>query len=162
MSAKTCFVTVGSTSFTPLVHAVLAPDSLAALQSLAFTSLIIQYGNSVLPVIASQTTGKDAGIKIELVQWVDGLERVIADAQLVVSHAGSLFSLPTAWVLGAKPDFKDSSSALWHQGAGSILTTLRLAKPLIVVVNLALMDNHQAELADTLETKHVLVSSTPM
>lgn len=37
-----------------------------------------------------------------------------------------------------------------HSGAGSILETLRAKKPLYVVVNADLMDNHQVELAEGL------------
>lgn len=43
-----------------------------------------------------------------------------------------------------------------HVGSGSIFETLRLSKPLIVVVNEDLMDNHQSELAEELaERKHL-------
>lgn len=44
-------------------------------------------------------------------------------------------------------------------GSGSIFETLKLAKPLIVVVNEDLMDNHQSELAEELaERKHLFCS----
>jgi len=47
-----------------------------------------------------------------------------------------------------------------HAGAGSILEALELGKRLVVCVNDALMDNHQAELAAALEARgHVVVSS---
>ena len=38
-----------------------------------------------------------------------------------------------------------------HTGSGTILDVLRLKKPLIVVPNSSLLDNHQQELADALE-----------
>ena len=47
-----------------------------------------------------------------------------------------------------------------HAGAGSILEALELGKRLVVCVNDALMDNHQAELAKALEARgHVVVST---
>ena len=45
------------------------------------------------------------------------------------------------------------------KGSGSILESLRLHKPLIVVVNENLMDNHQVELAIELQNKGFLVCS---
>ena len=44
-----------------------------------------------------------------------------------------------------------ASLVLSHAGAGSILEALSLEKPLFVVVNDALMDNHQMELAGALD-----------
>ncbi len=46
-------------------------------------------------------------------------------------------------------------------GSGSIFETLRLGKPLIVVPNPLLMDNHQAELARKLESLKHLFAATP-
>ena len=47
-----------------------------------------------------------------------------------------------------------------HAGAGSVLEALELGKRLVVCVNDALMDNHQAELANALEARgHVVVST---
>jgi Glycosyltransferase family 28 C-terminal domain len=47
-------------------------------------------------------------------------------------------------------------------GSGSIFETLRLNKPLIVVVNEDLMDNHQAELAEELANrKHLFFARGP-
>lgn len=47
-----------------------------------------------------------------------------------------------------------------NAGSGSIFETLRLCKPLIVVVNEDLMDNHQSELAEELaDRKHLFCAS---
>lgn len=46
-------------------------------------------------------------------------------------------------------------------GSGSILTALRMSKPLLVVPNETLMDNHQVELADALEKEGYLVTCKP-
>ncbi len=49
-----------------------------------------------------------------------------------------------------------------HCGAGSMLEILRLGKPAVAVVNNALLDNHQVELAEELaKEKHITVAHRP-
>eukprot|EP00752_Nemacystus_decipiens_P004222 g3857.t1 len=48
-----------------------------------------------------------------------------------------------------------------HAGAGSIMEALGLGKALVVVVNSALMDNHQAELAEAMAQRNYLRATTP-
>lgn len=48
-------------------------------------------------------------------------------------------------------DIKNSDLVISHAGAGSCLETLELKKPLLVVVNENLMQNHQLELAERLQ-----------
>uniref|UniRef100_A0A0E0JZN4 Glycosyl transferase family 28 C-terminal domain-containing protein n=1 Tax=Oryza punctata TaxID=4537 RepID=A0A0E0JZN4_ORYPU len=54
-----------------------------------------------------------------------------------------------------------ASLVISHAGSGSIFETLRHSKPLIVVVNEDLMDNHQSELAEELATRRHLFCARP-
>ncbi|KZT59006.1 glycosyltransferase family 1 protein [Calocera cornea HHB12733] len=56
---------------------------------------------------------------------------------------------------------ESASLVISHAGSGTILDVLRAGKPLIVVPNTSLMDNHQVELADALAKQGYLVSATP-
>ena len=57
-------------------------------------------------------------------------------------------------------DMNEASLVISHAGAGSILETLSLWKPLIVVVNEELMDNHQYELASKMADEGYLFYCT--
>ncbi|KAH9825836.1 glycosyltransferase family 1 protein [Teratosphaeria destructans] len=136
MSPKTCFVTVGATaSFPSLIHAVLHPSFLRALQSHAYTALTIQYG-------------------------ADGHETY----QAALTHASSpphdltitAFDLDHA---GLQKYISASRSGvvISHAGSGTILEALRLGAPLVVVPNPTLLDNHQLELAEALAAQEYVV-----
>ncbi|XP_004516873.1 uncharacterized protein [Cicer arietinum] len=56
---------------------------------------------------------------------------------------------------------RSASLVISHAGSGSIFETLRLRKPLIVVVNEDLMDNHQSELAEELANRKHLYCASP-
>ncbi|PIN08511.1 N-acetylglucosaminyldiphosphodolichol N-acetylglucosaminyltransferase [Handroanthus impetiginosus] len=64
----------------------------------------------------SLSTGEDGFICVDYFTFSSSIAKFLKSASLVISHAGS----------------------------GSIFETLRLRKPLIVVVNEDLMDNHQS------------------
>ncbi|XP_045821658.1 UDP-N-acetylglucosamine transferase subunit ALG13 homolog isoform X3 [Trifolium pratense] len=56
---------------------------------------------------------------------------------------------------------KSASLIISHAGSGSIFETLKLGKPLIVVVNEDLMDNHQSELGEELANRKHLYCASP-
>ncbi|OCF71510.1 hypothetical protein I204_07568 [Kwoniella mangroviensis CBS 8886] len=139
---STLLVTVGSTLFPDLTDSFLSPSILALLELHRIRRLIIQYGRAELPLdhglhIHLDGSGKGSvnvgGMRVELIGFTDDFEGLVRGSDWVVSHAGS----------------------------GSILTTLRLnpPKPLLVVPNESLMDNHQAELADEMGEKGNLMVS---
>lgn len=72
------------------------------------------------------------GISIETTPYIRDIDEVFASSDLIISHAGS----------------------------GSILTGLKMGKPMIVVPNTKLMDNHQVELAEVLQREGYLTMST--
>ncbi|CAA7023767.1 unnamed protein product [Microthlaspi erraticum] len=76
-----------------------------------------------------------------------------ADGSLVVDHF--TFSSSIADYI------RSASLVISHAGSGSILKTLKLGKPLIVVVNEDLMDNHQCELAEELQERKHLYCARP-
>nr|AFK33308.1 unknown [Lotus japonicus] len=56
---------------------------------------------------------------------------------------------------------RSASLVISHAGSGSIFETLRLGKPLLVVVNEDLMDNHQSELVEELANRKHLYCASP-
>ncbi|CAM8922897.1 unnamed protein product [Rhodiola kirilowii] len=124
------FVTVGTTSFDKLVQAVDMQDVKQELYKKGYTNLLIQMGRG--SYTPTECTGEDGSLAVEYFTFSSSIADHIKSADLVISHAGS----------------------------GSIFETLRLRKPLIVVVNEDLMDNHQSELAEELaERKHLFCAS---
>ncbi|KAF9009430.1 glycosyltransferase family 1 protein [Cyathus striatus] len=121
------FITVGSTKFDALIETIFSTPTLVSLCSRGYTNLIVQCGNSNFEFASAiangrtQTLEKD-GVKIEYWKFKPSLQEEYEKADLVISHAGS----------------------------GSILDVLRLGKPLIVIPNPTLLDNHQVELANAL------------
>lgn len=92
---RTALLTVGSTAFTSLVHSFLSLDTLAALRTLHITHVVAQVGNSALPSDWT-LSGSDSesvvelvdGLHVTVIKYAHDLEHRVAQASLVVSHAG--------------------------------------------------------------------------
>lgn len=124
---RVVFVTVGTTCFDALVRAVDTPEVKNELFKKGYTNILIQMGRG--SYIPTKSTVENGSAVLEYFTFSSSIADCLKEASLVISHAGS----------------------------GSIFETLRLGKPLIVVVNEDLMDNHQSELAVELaERKHLL------
>ncbi|ESR62734.1 glyco-tran 28 C domain-containing protein [Citrus sinensis] len=125
------FVTVGTTCFDALVKAV---DTLEVKQELTrrgYTHLLIQMGRGTY--VPTKSLGEDGLMAVDYFTFSSSIADHLRSASLVISHAGS----------------------------GSIFETLRHGKPLIVVVNEDLMDNHQSELAEELAARKHLYCAHP-
>ncbi|KAI0310895.1 glycosyltransferase family 1 protein [Amylostereum chailletii] len=124
------FITVGSTKFDLLVQAVLSLPVIDALRQKGYNDIIVQCGNSQVDGLESEF--ERHGATVTVWRFKPSLEEEYAAADLVISHAGS----------------------------GTILDVLRKPKPLIVVPNPTLLDNHQEELAHALSALGHLKAST--
>ncbi|KAH8107101.1 glycosyltransferase 28 [Cristinia sonorae] len=130
------FVTVGSTRFDNLVQRALSDAVLDVLRAKGYSKVVVQCGNSEFDSKAFKQSGdtwvrRDHG-EVEVWRFKPSLQEDYEQADLVISHAGS----------------------------GTILDVLRMRKPLIVIPNETLLDNHQQELASALEDLGHLRAST--
>eukprot|EP00955_Chlamydomonas_euryale_P081542 363595-Chlamydomonas_euryale.AAC.8 len=136
--ARTILVTVGTTKFDDLVAAVDSDEFAEAALARGYTHLRVQRGNGAyaphnLLGLGSDSGVSKCGLEVSFFQYTPSLRDDIESAALVISHAGS----------------------------GSIFEALSYGRPLVVVPNPALMDNHQAELGTHLSQLGHLVCSTP-
>ncbi len=120
------FVTVGTTNFDPLIMKLHEKEILGILRAKYGVKFItLQLGHGTCPIKDIPAGSQEDvcydlhGVTFTTFRLKPNIATYIDGADLVISHAG----------------------------AGSIMETLRARKKLIVVVNDALMDNHQEELA---------------
>ncbi|KAF8911165.1 glycosyltransferase family 1 protein [Gymnopilus junonius] len=131
------FVTVGSTKFDSLIAAAFTPHVLVSFHRKGYTKVVVQCGNSAFEMSDTIRDGQiqnlsRASVEVEFYQYKPSLKEDFERADLVVSHAGS----------------------------GTILEVLRMGKPMIVVPNETLLDNHQEELSSELDAMGYLRSTT--
>lgn len=117
------FVTVGTTQFDELIDTILSDDVLKLFQCVQCKLLKIQYGaGKAINSDTIESVREKFAINIECYEFKANILADIGASDLVISHAG----------------------------AGSCIEVLTSKKPLIVVVNEKLMNNHQTELAHQL------------
>eukprot|EP01111_Echinosteliopsis_oligospora_P014985 TRINITY_DN5784_c1_g1_i1.p1 TRINITY_DN5784_c1_g1~~TRINITY_DN5784_c1_g1_i1.p1 ORF type:complete len:225 (-),score=56.09 TRINITY_DN5784_c1_g1_i1:387-1061(-) len=133
------FVTVGTTLFDALIKVVDNPEFHNMLEKKGYTRIIMQIGNAqYTPHFNSIDISDDSPRLIEKSKFRAYYYRFKPSAALAddISSAGLVIS---------------------HAGAGSTVESLSKHKPLIVVINDLLMNNHQADLAFRLE-EYILVA----
>ncbi|XP_016952667.1 UDP-N-acetylglucosamine transferase subunit ALG13 homolog [Drosophila biarmipes] len=128
MHLNSVYITVGTTKFDALISAVTSEPALKALQNRKCTRLLIQHGNSQpLTDVETLLISRNYGIHIEQYKFRPNLED-IKSADLIIGHAG----------------------------AGTCMDILNNRKHGLIVINDALMDNHQLELAKQLASESYL------
>ncbi|KAI1712123.1 UDP-N-acetylglucosamine transferase subunit ALG13 like protein [Ditylenchus destructor] len=121
-------------------EAVLTEKVLKALHQLNFDELFIQCGSGIIPegynkIVdgEEQWTKQWEGMKIAIFRYKKNIIAEMERADLIIGHAG----------------------------AGTCLEALERGKPFVTVINDALADNHQIELAERLAQDGHLLFTTP-
>ena len=136
--ARRVFVTVGTTKFDMLIEAVDDPAVASALAARGYTHLTMQIGSALyqphrLFPAGQRSNVLENGLNVQYFDFAPSLAAHMAEADLIISHAGS----------------------------GCIFESLSLGKALIAVPNPLLMDNHQVELAEHLSLLNYTFASNP-
>lgn len=147
-------VTVGSTSFDELIALLTSPPLLTVLRDRGYRCVRLQIGRGTY----EPPRGRCAGVQLEWFRYKPSLAADLADAALVLSHAGASPPPPAAARPTRAPAHR--AAARYGPGAGTVLEVLRARRPLVVVTNDALMDNHQRELAEQLAADGHLYHAT--
>lgn len=156
------FLTGATVTFKPLLDHIVEPLFLQFLQKQGFNDISIQYGNEI-------SNGKH--ISKEYFSELLSRNDVISQLDLQITNETNDKSITTlsneTLKLTVFPFSSDITShiensdlVVSHGGTGSILDALRLNKPLLVVTNDLLMDNHQVEVAEQFEMENHLKSFT--
>mmetsp|Transcript_28690 Transcript_28690/g.83860 ORF Transcript_28690/g.83860 Transcript_28690/m.83860 type:complete len:181 (-) Transcript_28690:46-588(-) len=127
-----CFVTVGTTSFDEMIQAVCSQEVCMALRERGITQVVFQVGRGqARPQDLMQDNPASSGLDVSVFDFAPSLDEHMQAADLILSHGG----------------------------AGSIMESLGLRKPVIVVINESLMENHQWELAGALVRRQHLMAT---
>ena len=168
---RACFVTVGTTSFDDLVKEI---DTDAFLSMVAATWGVahtrLQIGKGAYTPLLGKHVDPRIGLgasKNEGEEVFDAADEGNASGGAHVEALSKELSTSRStleyyrFAPSLKADMEAADIVICHAGAGSIMEALRANKPLMVVVNEKLMDNHQWEIADAMKDGKHLLTSTP-
>lgn len=143
---RTAFVTIGATAgFRGLLREVVSPEFLTTLKSLNFTDLVVQCGPDLeyLETIKPEQSHKSYGVNITAFSYAPDLNKYFVQASRGLNDDGV--------------SSRDQGVVISHAGSGSIIDALRLNSKLVAVPNPELMDNHQLEIAEEMDSQGFLV-----
>ncbi|KAI0438856.1 hypothetical protein F4803DRAFT_564950 [Xylaria telfairii] len=147
--ARTTFVTIGATAgFRSLLQEVVSPKFLTTLRSLNFTDLVVQCGPDLeyFDTIKPSHAQTSYGVNITTFSYAPDLKQ---------------YYLQASQSDGDGDDGKrDRGVIISHAGSGSIIEALEFDSKLVAVPNPELMDNHQLEIAEEMESQGFLIHGT--
>ncbi|XP_018562534.1 UDP-N-acetylglucosamine transferase subunit ALG13 homolog [Anoplophora glabripennis] len=147
MEMKKVFVTVGTTKFPKLVDAITTKEIIESLISKGYNFIQIQTGRDFSKVTLDPNISPTPSVKSK-------------GNSIIVNVFDKLTLKYDPYFENFTEEVESSDLVISHAGAGSCLEVLRKMKPLIVVVNEDLMDNHQVELAEQLQNDGYVYYST--
>ncbi|KGT72277.1 UDP-N-acetylglucosamine transferase subunit ALG13 [Candida albicans P75063] len=151
---KSILITTGATiTFKSLIQIILSPQFLNNLIRLKINKLIIQYGHEIKNSInLSESFFNETINKYDLINLfnLEIEETPIGDDDdegIRLFKNSDIEILAFSYSSNINKYIENVDLIISHAGTGSIIDCLHLNKPLIVIVNDKLMDNHQLEIA---------------
>ncbi|KAI0451197.1 hypothetical protein F5B21DRAFT_488059 [Xylaria acuta] len=144
--ARTAFVTIGATAgFRSLLQEVVSPKFLTTLRSLNFTDLVVQCGPDLeyFGAIRPDHAPTSYGVEITTFSYAPDLKQYYLQASQSDGHGDD--------------GKRDRGVIISHAGSGSIIEALEFDSKLVAVPNPELMDNHQLEIAEEMESQGFLI-----
>ncbi|KAI0811475.1 hypothetical protein GGR55DRAFT_643286 [Xylaria sp. FL0064] len=146
---RTAFVTIGATAgFRSLLQEVVSSKFLKTLRSLNYTDLVVQCGPDLeyFESIKPNDNQDSYGVKITAFSYAPDLNKYFTQASRSNGDDNN--------------GKRDCGVIISHAGSGSIIGALEFDSKLVAVPNPELMDNHQLEIAEEMESQGFLVHGT--
>ncbi|KAI1113005.1 hypothetical protein F5Y14DRAFT_419297 [Nemania sp. NC0429] len=144
---RTAFVTIGATAgFRPLLQEVVSDKFLRVLQTLNFTNLVVQCGPDLeyFNTVRPSNVQKSYGVEITAFSYAPDLKKYFLQAS-----PGN-----------DQDEERECGVIISHAGSGSIIEALEFDSKLVAVPNSELMDNHQLEIAEEMDSQGFLIHGT--